>query len=636
GKTVLSSTIIEHLKQDTSFGTLLYFYFDFNDTSKQTLDNVLCSLIKQLYQQRPDARQPLDQSWNAHGEGSQQPSTSSLQSVLQAMLSMIDRACIVLDALDESKSRRDLLVWLKTLATSKFTACQLLVTARREEDIESALQKWTHPEDRIAIQQSDVDADIEAYVTHQVHHGEDLRRWRSQEDMQKKIKLKLMKKANGMFRWAACQIEALRDCYEPRQLLEALEELPETLDDTYHRILERISKRHLQTALTVLGLLAWSEKPLRIGELIDAIAVQPSKSPGFCIKSRMPEPRDLLNICSSLVVLVQRPIDDNEKYHGEFHYGDPNTVESDGKEEVSELRLAHFSVKEYLVSHRVVQPFTGHLAEATARARIATICLTYLRDLDHNLSLKQMKARFQFAQYCARYWTDHARKSDERDEDLQSHILEFFEHKTTAYTTCYSLYDPDHPEKRIDQRRSDDVAEPLYYASLGGLIASVARLLDESADANAQGGRYGNALQAASAGGHDKIVQLLLDKGADVNDPGGQYGNALQAASAGGHDKTVQLLLDKGADVNDPGGQYGNALQAASAECHDKIVQLLLDKGADVNAQGGEYGNALYAASVGGHDKTVQLLLDKGADVNAKGGHYGNALYAASVGGHDK
>ena len=32
-------------------------------------------------------------------------------------------------------------------------------------------------------------------------------------------------------------------------------------------------------------------------------------------------------------------------------------------------------------------------------------------------------------------------------------------------------------------------------------------------------------------GGHDKMVQMLLEKGADVNAQGGYYGNALQAAS---------------------------------------------------------------------------------------------------------
>ena len=44
-------------------------------------------------------------------------------------------------------------------------------------------------------------------------------------------------------------------------------------------------------------------------------------------------------------------------------------------------------------------------------------------------------------------------------------------------------------------------------------------------------------------------MQLLLDKGAEVNAQGGRFGNALQAALEGGYKKIVQLLLDKGAEV---------------------------------------------------------------------------------------
>jgi ankyrin repeat protein len=44
-----------------------------------------------------------------------------------------------------------------------------------------------------------------------------------------------------------------------------------------------------------------------------------------------------------------------------------------------------------------------------------------------------------------------------------------------------------------------------------------------------------------------------LEKGADVNAQGGYYGNALQAAANGGHDSVVTLLLEKGADVNAQG-----------------------------------------------------------------------------------
>ncbi|KAF1963965.1 hypothetical protein BU23DRAFT_376242, partial [Bimuria novae-zelandiae CBS 107.79] len=50
--------------------------------------------------------------------------------------------------------------------------------------------------------------------------------------------------------------------------------------------------------------------------------------------------------------------------------------------------------------------------------------------------------------------------------------------------------------------------------------------------------------------------KLLLNKGADVNAQGGEYGNALQAASERDHEAIVKLLLDKGADVNAQGGHH--------------------------------------------------------------------------------
>ena len=54
---------------------------------------------------------------------------------------------------------------------------------------------------------------------------------------------------------------------------------------------------------------------------------------------------------------------------------------------------------------------------------------------------------------------------------------------------------------------------------------------------------------------------LYLKKGEwDVNAEGGYYGNTLQAASAEGHGTVVWLLLQKGADVNAQGGDYDNAL----------------------------------------------------------------------------
>jgi ankyrin repeat protein len=134
-------------------------------------------------------------------------------------------------------------------------------------------------------------------------------------------------------------------------------------------------------------------------------------------------------------------------------------------------------------------------------------------------------------------------------------------------------------------------------------------LLEKEADANAQGGYYGNALQAACRHGDVAIVWLLLKKGADVNTSGGYYSNALQAACESGDVAVVRLLLEKGAGVNTQGGYYGNALQTVCRHGDVATARLLLDKGADANARG-RYGNAFNAISKWRPAEEVQSLVE--------------------------
>ncbi|KAK5728137.1 hypothetical protein LTR17_012145 [Elasticomyces elasticus] len=153
---------------------------------------------------------------------------------------------------------------------------------------------------------------------------------------------------------------------------------------------------------------------------------------------------------------------------------------------------------------------------------------------------------------------------------------------------------------------------PLWWAAYAGDAAAVRLLLANGARPNAYR-KTEEALTVACKDGHEAIVRLLLEKQADVNAQGGDYGNALQAASVSGNQTIVQLLLAAGAKVNAKGGLYGSALQAASSKGEEAIVRQLLSFGADVNAQGGFHGNPLQAASYKWRKAIVQLLLEHGA-----------------------
>ncbi len=399
-----------------------------------------------------------------------------------------------------------------------------------------------------------------------------------------------------------------------------------------------IDQTCIEDCRRILTLLCFSARPLSVPELIDAIAVD-IHSAQLNPKRRLQNADDILDICIGLVDIDLKADDTNMSYGQE--------------KDTSTVRIAHFSVQEYLESELIRNQKAAifSLIAVEAHDEIAQICLIYM--LEPGLTVTDLD-EYPLSKFAACFWYHHYKSTEYQDSKLNNLILQFFKCQRELFVhlisslekfpTAESFYLASNPNTK---------QSPVDCASLLGLRWVLGELISaqqekdskqcilpststfRSTDVNSQGGHYGNALQAASYGGHEEVVKLLVEKGADVNAQVGYYGNALQAASFEGHEKIVKLLVEEGADVNAQGGIYGNALVAASSRGHEKIVKLLVEKGADVNTQGGYYGNALQAASFGGHEKIVKLLVE-GADVNAQGGYYGNTLQAASYGGHEK
>ncbi|KAF2726519.1 ankyrin, partial [Polyplosphaeria fusca] len=161
-------------------------------------------------------------------------------------------------------------------------------------------------------------------------------------------------------------------------------------------------------------------------------------------------------------------------------------------------------------------------------------CLLQLQFLKLNPEALEM---FKLARYSAEFWTSHAQETNETRTEIKDWAIRLCCKENPAYINWIRLWDPDQPWQKPDfQKDLKQISDPLYYTARLGLGDVVKLLLEKGADPNAQGGRYGNALQAASLGGHEMVVKLLLEKGADPNAQGGCYDNALQAASEGGHE----------------------------------------------------------------------------------------------------
>ncbi len=173
-------------------------------------------------------------------------------------------------------------------------------------------------------------------------------------------------------------------------LKEALSTLPKTLYETYNRILLGIkSAGQRQDAITVLRWLCFSDVPLHLSEIIEVLAIENGDSGGFCPDERLPDPADIMVICSSLISCSKI---DKEACN-------------------TRIRLIHFSVKEYLLSDRC--PLTLDFQTPTCHIAMAEGCLHYLLYLYENLPLtKDLVDQHPLSRYVAEYWWQHARATD--------------------------------------------------------------------------------------------------------------------------------------------------------------------------------------------------------------------------------
>ena len=358
-------------------------------------------------------------------------------------------------------------------------------------------------------------------------------------------------------------------------------------------------------ALTLLRWLAYARSPPTLSELVDAAVTDPIHESSIDADNRGGL-EDVFNILSRLVT-VQESKDADMEDHSETGYSTPDapTIDHDQADEASHsrnltsdtrVRLAHFSVKEYLESKRILQSGAAqfYLESATGHRALSQSCLTYLgyySSSPEKTLTEQDLENFPLLEYAARSWFYHSALQGGDETSREMSLLQ-----SGPARDDWLVNYPPLAEYEGASRSA------IYYAAVLGLPVVVTSLLEGGADVNGQGGRYyRNALQAASGRGSKKMVQLLLNNGANVNSEGGDFGNALQVASMRGNKEIVQLLLDNAADVNAEGGHFGNALSAATVYGHEEIKQLLLDNGAIVNSVDG-CRKARMAAKAGGHE----------------------------------
>ena len=426
---------------------------------------------------------------------------------------------------------------------------------------------------------------------------------------------------------------------------QTLKELPESLDETYERILKEIKKPNRGHARRVLQCLVVAIRPLRVAELAEVLAVDFDDAEG--IPKLNPDWRwedqevALLSACSSLIAIVEAGHSDLE---AETDDGSSYTSVQAGGSRV--VQFSHFSVKEFLTSLRLAtasgEVSSYYIDLEAAHTILAQACLGVLLQIQDGVDRGTRKDHP--ARYAAEHWATHA-QFGEVSSRLHNGMEFLFDANKTHFEVWLTLHDIDTGPNNAATFRyfappKKSPASPLYYAALCGFHDLVEHLIAENPqDVNADGGYYVRPLVAALAGEHFQTAALLRHNGADLNVQGRYENSPMHSAAGCGNFKVVQKLIEYDADIN-ARDEYGGTplFDASDGECLQggSVVRLLLEHGADINARKKDGQTPLHWASSKRTLEIVRLLLEQGADVEAKDEAGRTALQVAARYGFDE
>lgn len=192
--------------RDAGLASVAYFYFDFRDTDKQSLHNLLPSLLTQLSTRSDRRCEILSRIYKAHDDGAHKPSISTMIDCLKDMLALPGQSpiYIILDALDECpntsglpSARKQVLDFLKDLVDLSLSNLHLCLTSRPEIDIRLVLEPLAFHVVSLH-DQSGQQKDIEDYIKSVVYADSNtaMKRWRSKD---KELVIEtLTERADGM------------------------------------------------------------------------------------------------------------------------------------------------------------------------------------------------------------------------------------------------------------------------------------------------------------------------------------------------------------------------------------------------------------------------------------------------------
>ncbi|KAL8980010.1 MAG: hypothetical protein Q9205_004795 [Flavoplaca limonia] len=658
GKSILASVVIDFLRArytEQKFVGVAAVYCNFKERDSQTPENLLAGCSAQLVRQTlPES---LVKFHRMHSAQKTRPTWKEMIQVFEDIVSKLDLAYLVVDALDEcSEDVRDLLLsFFETLPSNT----RLMVTTRHVDEIKYGFRTSLKIEIRASV------SDLENYVASRIRKNRRLSGYvRSNGTLEQHIYNRVASKAEGMFLAAKLHVDALSTKTNIKELKKALENLSTNINDLYDDAIARIESQNQDyrtVAEKALRWVAYAFRPLPVQALQEAVAIElvepgEHRSDDESIQDfneeALPSIGSILDVCVGLLI----------------------------HDETSGLvRLVHYTAQDYFDAHAGSRFDKSH-------TYIARECVTYLSyecfqnpkessseletsensDASNDdavagsVSVSSGSRRYYLFDYATTFWAQHATR-----RELPVEIYQFLARNPRILLLSTSMYDyyavlrqpSEHfvfPEVRHgceiaafygihDQLqkfcsrirkaevRYDRLNNSLHLAVSNEQARSIEILLDYGANINSEDEDGRTALHTASKTGNLNLVHLLLDRGSDKEARSWTGKTALLHATQGSHESCVLALLDRGVDINSKDFWGMTALHVACNDGKIRLLHILLSRGIDQDAQDLSGETALLCAVRKSHKTCVLALLDHGADINRKDTMGKTALHVASI-----